>query len=492
MKKKRKQVSSKSSKIIVSIINLYEYQNKEKNPILSESGDFEKQNDFEAFLDEIWNLRKESSFCSANEEENYYDRDLNSEQKFISFLKNRREIKSRKYVGVIKYEDTLINLYPKIFYKKNSSKIDQTIINKSIFWWLSYNRKFRFPKYVLSQKRFPTRNFLEIFIYLYSVYTKKTLSNIVYQSYQDVSREIKYMKGRLDIKSYVNEGMVTGNWQKMFCTYDSFEIDNQFNRIIKYVSKMLLNISRYDENKQLLKDIIFILDEVEDVNIDVNDCNKVQLNPLFSDLELVLDYCKLFLSHCSAYSFKNEFKLYAFLIPMETIFEEFLYGFIKEHKEDIFENCTSVKIEYQKGDKYLATVNDENVFKLIHDMLITFDKEGKRHSVIIDSKYKLTYTEDKTTSRAEKLKNGVSQSDMYQMASYAIRRKCNELFLMYPKTIDDKDNICRFKIKDAFTEDMEESTIININIKKIPIIVWNEVVDAKQKLIENLKRIENC
>ncbi|MBK6989184.1 MAG: hypothetical protein IPH33_13750 [Bacteroidetes bacterium] len=45
--------------------------------------------------------------------------------------------------------------------------------------------------------------------------------------------------------------------------------------------------------------------------------------------------------------------------------------------------------------------------------------------LIIDTKYKIRSNDDG-------LKAGVSQSDLYQMVSYAIRRNCKNVLLLYP------------------------------------------------------------
>ncbi len=92
-------------------------------------------------------------------------------------------------------------------------------------------------------------------------------------------------------------------------------------------------------------------------------------------------------------------------------------------------------------------------------------------------------------------KHGVSQSDLYQLSSYAIRRKAKDLFLIYPETILDlsnkKDNVKSpsvvFKIKDEFSDE-----IIVIRVIKVPIIHHDfPNIDMSIKMENHFKESED-
>jgi 5-methylcytosine-specific restriction enzyme subunit McrC len=227
-------------------------------------------------------------------------------------------------------------------------------------------------------------------------------------------------------------------------------MDNLFNRIIKYVSKLLLNHSQIQDNKKLLREIVFILDEVEDIKASLQDCLKVKLNPIFKEMFTVLDYCKLFLSNSTVLSYKNDFDVFAFLIPMEYIFEDFVFGFIKKEMPEL-------KVKSQEGTTYLTT---DGIFKLKPDLVFNI----KDRKVIADTKYKCAYYDDNDK------KKGILEADMYQMLAYAIRNKVTEIKLLFPSTVRDKQNKpIEFIIQDEFAEKTE----VKINAYKLPIIAPN-------------------
>jgi 5-methylcytosine-specific restriction enzyme subunit McrC len=416
------------------MINLFEYKNKVAFP--------EKHFDnLEVFLDTIWNKREKSSF---------YNEDENREevQHFIQFLHKNKELKSNKFVGVIHYEDQTINLLPKIFYDgSETTEYDVKIINSHILWWLSYCRKLRFPNY-LSGLNSQQSDFFEILIYLFSKYTKELLNSSVYQRYIEVENELSFIKGRLNFNEYINQNLARGRNHKVNCIYDSFEIDNPFNQCIKNVSKLLLSATKDVQTKRNLNDILFLLNEVSEVIISSEECKRIQFNPLFTDFETVRDYCILFLENSVSFNYKNDLKLFAFLLPMEYVFEDFIFGFIDKEIEGV----------NPKGQARGIYLDEAKNFGLKPDLIL--DLGYKR--IIADTKYKLVYSDDTDP------KKGISQSDLYQMLAYAVRFGIQEIKLFYPHSIatELQSKVATIGIKDVLADEKQ----INITAHQLPII----------------------
>lgn len=440
------------------MINLFEYKNKVEFP--------KHFDDLEVFLDDIWSKREKSSYY-FNEEDNRVE-----QQRFMQFLHKSKTLKSNKYVGVIHFEGETINLLPKIFYKgKDSEAYEVNAINKHILWWLSYCRKLKFPNY-LSGLNSEKADFFEILIYLFSKYTRELLNNSIYQKYTEVNKELSFVKGRVDFNAYINNNLSRGRNHMISCQFDAFEVDNEFNRCVKFVSKLLLSTTKEPQSKRFLSDILFILDEVQDVNISADKMKRMSFNPMFSDFETIRDYCVLFLDNSVSFNYKNDLKLFAFLLPMEYVFEDFIFGFIDKE-------VSSINAKAQDTSKYLAECNK---FQLKPDLLLAFDNR----KIIADTKYKIVY-DDVTDS-----KNGISQSDLYQMLSYAVRFKVNEVVLFYPNTINTEViNNSEFTIVDELADNQE----IKISSYQLPIINFEmfteDYVNGKslQLDFESVKRV---
>lgn len=416
------------------ITNLFEYQNKAEFP----EHHFDE---LEAFLDDIWEKREKSSYY-FNEEDNRVE-----QQRFIQFLHKTKTLKSNKYVGVIHFEGETINLLPKIFYKGTGpTKHEVKAINKHIFWWLSYCRKLKFPNY-LSGLNTEKVDFFEILIYLFSKYTRELLSTSIYQKYTEIDKELSFVKGRIDFNAYINNNLSRGRNHKISCEFDAFEMDNDFNRGVKFVSNLLLTITKEPQSKRYLSDILFIVDEVKDVNVTSGTLKRMTFNPMFSSFETIRDYCVLFLDNSVSFNYKNSLKLFAFLLPMEYVFEDFIFGFIDKEIDEI-------KAKAQVGATHL---DEEKNFALKPDLQLSFNDKN----IIADTKYKIVYA-DSTDP-----KKGISQSDLYQMLAYAVRFNVSEIVLFYPNTIKMQvPGTSEILIIDKLADDKE----IQIKSYQLPII----------------------
>jgi 5-methylcytosine-specific restriction enzyme subunit McrC len=419
------------------VINLFEYQNKEA---LSDSFD-----GLEEFLDDVWKNREKSSFYMDSEEKRV------ESQRFLDFLHKSGQVKSTKHVGVIHFNGQKINLLPKIFFDAQTEYGEGEIsqMQNHILWWLSYCRKIKFPNYQASLGSMKS-DFFEVLIYLFAKYTRELLNNSIYQQYEEVDKELSFIKGRLNTNEYIRENLSTGRWHKLNCTYDAFVMDNQFNRIIKFVTNMLFGATSNPESKKHLREILFILDEVSEVPATASQCASIQFNPMFKDFETVRDYCHLFLSNSVSFNYKNELKLFAFLLPMEYLFEDFIFGFIDKELEE-------VRAKAQRSDTHL---DEEKAFSLKPDLHLTVGTK----SVIADTKYKIVYSDDKDP------KKGISQNDLYQMLAYAVRFKVEEIILFYPNTVNDQqENSSDLWIKD----ELAEGKSIHIRVFQLPVLNLN-------------------
>lgn len=434
------------------MINLFEYQNKEQLP--------EAFEDLELFLDDIWKQREKTGFYfgkdDADEEEKV------ESQRFLQFLRKTGEVKSNKYVGVIHFGGQKINLLPKIFFKdgaETNSK-DVSAIQQHILWWLSYCRKIKFPNYQTSLDS-EKSDFFEVLIYLFAKYTRQLLTHSIYQQYEETRREMQFVRGRIDVSRYINQNISRGRWHKVNCVFDPFVLDNRFNQIIKYVASILLRQTDNDESKKYLREILFTLDDVSDRVATADECTTVTFNPAFAEFETVRDYCQLFLSHSVSFDYKNDLKLFAFLLPMEYLFEDFIFGFIEKELEGVKALAQSSSIG----------LDNEKTFTLKPDLIL---QSGEK-KMIADTKYKMVY------KNPDDPKKGVSESDLYQVLAYAVRHQIEEVALLYPDTINHyQTDSARFTIRDEFADQID----VKVVACQLPIINRELLRDGNTKGIK--------
>ena len=222
------------------------------------------------------------------------------------------------------------------------------------------------------------------------------------------------------------------------------------------------------------------MDEVSDERATAEQCSRISFNPMFGEFETVRDYCQLFLTNCISFDYKNDLKLFAFLLPMEYVFEDFIFGFIDKELE-------KVTAKAQRSDTYL---DEGKAFNLKPDLWLKTDHK----SLIADTKYKIVYSDEKDP------KKGISQNDLYQMLAYAVRFEVDEIILFYPNTVKQgQEEETELTIKDALADGKEISIrafqlpIINRALLETDLQVKTDLSDlfetTRQELINKIEKI---
>jgi 5-methylcytosine-specific restriction enzyme subunit McrC len=417
--------------------------------------------DLERVLDKIWADRKKFMLS-----DNLYYESSSLKQRFIDFRKN--EIVPRNWIGTIYLrsndEEYAINLLPKVFHKENhkyTSKQTDSIF-AHIMWWLSCSEKQNFSTMESSLGAMES-DFLEILVYIFSSYTLEILSVSSYNYYETINEEIETVKGQIDFSNYI-KNYANGNKHRLPCLFDSFQYDNQFNKIVKYVSTILSDFTKNKSTKRNLEEILFILDEVEYTIVTPEDCDKVVLNPIYTEFKTILDNCKMFLSSLSIYKWKDDYNVFALLIPSEKLFENFIFSTLKRNAKPQIVNVSRSR----PGRSYLvrqAPSLEANRYSMINDIVVKL--EDKSH-ILFDTKYKKIYnTKIQEEEDIDPVYN-ISQADIYQMVSYAIGSGIIDIGLIYPSTIVDV-SIIELPIYEI-EDELSENKIIRIHPIKVDII----------------------
>lgn len=421
--------------------SIYEYGNSVKVP---------NRADLERFLISI--RGEYDSFREIDEEVN--------KQNFLSFDGNLARAKN--YCGFVHTPEAKIDIWPKLFDWLPPTDENKSIYIQHILYWLSYCTKWKFPFLKNNLNSIQISDFPEIIMNLMASEILKTISEQPIALYEDVQMSLQNPKGRINFRRYLSKGYISGNHHILECDYAPFQFDNSLNRIIKYVSRVLERRATHEDTLYKLAEILFILDEVSDVQCSVYDLDKIRLNAHYSDYEPIIETCRIVMNQLFYNSGGYEQPHWCLLLPMELIFEDFIAGFIKE-------NFSGWEVEYQKSNKYL--VEHPSAFKMQHDIYLT---KGNTN-IIIDTKYKRRQPIDLTTA-----KKGVSQGDMYQMLSYAYRRGCNNVLMLYPNT-GQTVTTHTFNIKSGFKAFDE---VIKVTVADVP--VWSMTNYSQRELDTNL------
>lgn len=429
---------------------LYEYGNQIKVP---------DRKGLENYLCSLWreykDLWPEKSYEPSNSNSSY--------QPFLSF--DGDLARANNFIGFINYEGVAIEIYPKIFQHMASS--NKGLMHRHLFYWLSYCKKIKFPFNQPYLDSFEIDQLPELIIYLIARHIHETLNSQPYSAYEEVQEAMQTPRGRINFSRY-SKRLTYGNYHQIDCDYEPFVFDNILNRVIKYCARLLLTQARLADSQRLLNEIIFLLDEVEDQPCTVSMLEGIRLNPLYEAYGEVVKSCRMILENQVYSHVEYDMKNWSLLFPMEYIFEDFIAGFIQDHFSKDF------IVQPQKSDLYLH--QDPNTFNLQQDILLTHKASKER--IIIDTKYKPRWN-----IAASDNKRGVSQSDMYQMISYAYRRGTDKVLMIYPSALDNQIEDYTFTVRNADSGGA-------IKIKAIDIPFWSEQNQMliQEQLLYKLKK----
>lgn len=437
-------------------------------------------------LQNIWRER----YSFGMEGETRYDFKRDSEQILLNFSEN--EIKGGSFVGAISKNGQRINIYPKIFWSKsNEGLANKEEFTKYVFshliWWLGYTREnLRLVK-IETESEAVKGDLLEILIYFFAFYTDKLLSEFIFQDYESIKNQAPVVRGRILISDWVNN-ISRQNWQEIPCEYSEFQFDNQLNRIIKFVTRLLLSISTNNKSKKILNDILRHLENVSDVEVTVQDCDKVKLNPLFEEYKIVLDSCKMFLE-CLIIDIKDKSQsTFSFLVKMDWLYQQFLFGFINKNK-----NFFSLeKVEASKDYIGRLKGTTKEYFNIELDYLFRF-KNGRK--LIGDAKYKRLFNVNESEKGLSKY--NIDRADLYQMIAYSFRKGINDIILLYPKYDDPMESKIigeKFEILNSKGDSEIELTVCNVSIslgetQNVSFNAADKFVLLEKKIIQQLQEL---
>ncbi|HED9940853.1 TPA: McrC family protein [Campylobacter jejuni] len=371
-------------------------------------------------------------------------------------FKNKNTLKAKNYVGIIQTKSGVLEILPKCTDLKNykekkdnflnipKKKLDNAYIindknefaNFSYFqdckilknikikkWYslkeINFNPKKLLINMLKTLKNSPFKNsnisslqvskmsLFEIFITMFldefdSVYKKGLM-----RSYLSCEENRAFLKGKLLFNEHIKQNLI--HKERFFTSNDEFVLDIAPNRLIKSTLNFLK--SKTSLNKFRLIKAMQMLDEVEfSKNYEKDFSYKISRH--FDYYENLLLWCKIFLKNESFMPYHGKNEAFALLFPMEKIFEDYVAYMLKKV------NSTQ-DIKVQNNGKYLISKNDENCFMLKPDLYI-------KNKMILDTKWKIP-----NDSEDEK-KQGIAQSDLYQMFAYACKFKIYDIKLVYP------------------------------------------------------------
>lgn len=381
-------------------------------------------------------------------------------------------ITASSYVGVIKVGNKTIQIIPKLAEDTNDSSdkfSDQSI--KNLFYLLNYTKRLKIKETNLASLKQSNDDFFEVLIYLFANNLLEMTRRRVNKQYIRQEDNLTFIKGKLQINAHVKQNSV--NRHKFYLEFDEFCEDNLINQIFKYAVTLLLRASKSFNNLKLLQELNFIFSDISYKQIKADDFSKINFNRLNQDFEPLLNLCRIFIIGSSLELSSDKITTFSFIFDMNALFEEFIGEFLKRNFYDKYDRISLQRpIRWLVEDKFVGSYSEGKLFQLRPDIQLFNKTVDNEPSIIIDTKYKIL-NDDRDK------KEGVSQSDLYQMNAYSKKFNCKNIILLYPQ-LDGQDA----KNVKLVIDDNTEVFVRTVNL-------FRDLKNSKSELVEELKQVLN-
>lgn len=357
-------------------------------------------------------------------------------QKLDSALKvTRHGIKTKSWVGVIKYKNLHLEILPKLISANVNndgeiSEAERSIILKNLIFMLSYTKNLDIKTNDNAKLATEKNPFIEILIREFANSLFESLKRLTPKRYVREEENLNYLKGKIKFSENIRYNCA--NKAKFYCEYDEFSENNLLNQLFLFVSTCLYNISNNSYNKKTLKFIINYYSDISFVRFDKFKVRKIKLTRNQELFKNPFSLAKMFVEQTSVDLSKNKFENITLVWDMNKLFEEFVYEILKRQ--------TSLSVSAQKGKRLLKNV-DSKIRNTYVDILIT-----KPQKIVVDTKYK----------ELQSIKD-FDNKDAFQVITYCLLHNTNKAVLIYPK----------------FNNNINKNYELNIDKKVCPFFIEN-------------------
>lgn len=225
-----------------------------------------------------------------------------------------------------------------------------------------------------------------------------------FRSYHMEQDELATIRGRVDI---VKTSMPTLKMKKKaFCQYDEYNMDNQFNRILKSTMISMAESASRKVSKKL-HILIPYFSTVSTIRIDIHSFDRLDYDRFNSSYRLMMNICELYWEDKMSSEHQGE-KKFLSIEDDETlhkIFEKFLLKYYAKKFPEYKPKCREFDWILEEGSTAPSYLQ-----KLIPDIVLT-NNSGKT-ILIIDAKY---YAE---TLKTKHDKETIRNSHIMQVYAY--------------------------------------------------------------------------
>ena len=331
----------------------------------------------------------------------------------------RHALRARGVVGILATGNYSLEILPKIDVATEEN-VDQqnAAIRKRLIHMLSVALNLQLDLGSLTELAWQRETLLEILIRIFCDKLTEAVRKGMPRRYVEQEDDLTALRGRLDVARQFTRHAV--NPSRLACRFDVLSEDTSLNRIMKAAVQHLSRMSRSSGNQQRLRELAFVYADIADIPPAALRWDDVVIDRTNRRWQELLSMARLFLEGRYQTTTGGAGQGTALLFEMNTLFEEYVGRLISRALAG-----ADLTVSLQGGRLFClsAEMTERGLFQTKPDILI---RRAGTVTHVIDTKWK------RISSRIDDPKQGVSQSDVYQMMAYAQLYRAPRLTLLYP------------------------------------------------------------
>lgn len=327
----------------------------------------------------------------------------------------RKHLRARGVVGVIAAADCQLEILPKIDASGEADAAPETL-RRRLIHMLSVTHDLRIDAQAKAGLGWQRDTLLEILIRIFCHKMTEAVRHGIPRRYIDHEDDLPSLRGRLNVTRQFS--VLAAQPQNLACEYDELSPDIDLNRVMKAAIIKLSRIATAADNLRSLRELSFVYADITDVAPSALRWDRITLDRTNDRWRVLLSLARLLLGDRHQTTNAGNSNGHALLFEMNVLFEEYVAKLLKRGLAG-----SSFSISTQGGKKACLFEGDQGRFGTRPDILI---RHQDKVVMVIDTKWK------RISPRIQDAKQGINQSDVYQMMAYSQLYECDRVMLLYP------------------------------------------------------------
>lgn len=329
-------------------------------------------------------------------------------------------LRARQMVGVIAADGCSLEILPKVDRDApEPGKEDQREIRQRLVQMLAIAQGLDIEAGEAARMAQQSESLLDILIRIFAERLLAETRRGLPRAYLPQADDLPALRGRLDVNRQFTINAVRPD--RLSCRYDELSSDIALLQVMKACVVFLGRHATAAATRRRLDELRFVLADITTVPPARLAWHAIRIDRSNRRWGVLLAFARLFLKQewqATHHDAKRENGI-TLLFAMNDLFEAYVAALAAR----ALQGRGAHSLHIQGGLEYCLTEGNKRLFQTRPDLIVR-GTDGPK--LIIDTKWKRLHPQ------IDNAKQGVSQSDVYQMMAYAQLYRCADVMLLYP------------------------------------------------------------